>query len=182
MPRERGPLALVLVGVIAAAVLASIVMYLVMRNRAPVAAGPVDGPRVAVAAPPPPVDAEASPVDAEAFQPTILVDAGAPPSDAAATAKPVDELLAAFAAERFAEVVERCLAAPSIADHGAACTMAACRQHKVPEARRWFARVSAARRTLVVTTCKGLGIQVEAGRPRPRAEPDCTADPLACQH
>ena len=191
-PRERSSLALVVIGVIATAVLASVVMYLVMRNRT-AAVAPADAPRVALptpspvdAAAPAPLDAAAPappPIDAAAFQPTILVDAGAPPADApGGEAKPVDELLALFAADRFAEVVERCLAAPSIADHGAACTIAACRQHRPTEAKRWFARVSAARRNLVVTTCKGQGIQVEASRPRPRPEPDCTADPLACQH
>jgi len=168
-------------------------MYLVMRNRVVVVA-PADGPpQVALAAPPtgdaaaPPTGEAAvpPPLDAPAFQPTILVDAGVP-SDAGARvdagdARPADELLALFAAERFAEVVERCLAAASIADHGAACTLAACHQHKVAEAKRWFPRVSAARRNLVVTTCRGLGIQVEPPR-RPRPEPDCTADPLACQH
>ncbi len=156
---RRSQVPLLVTGIVAAAILGSAVMYLAMRGKTRVA---IDAAVVPVAVPPPapdaaiPIDAPVVPIDAAGFQPTILVDAGVP-SDG----KPADEILAMFAAERYADVVERCLAAPSIAEHGAACTMSACRLHKSIEAKRWFARVSNARRTLVVTTCKGLGIQVE---------------------
>ncbi len=156
-PPQRSQLPLLLVGVVAAAALGSAIMYLAMRGKTPAAVA--RDAAIAVVAPPPVVDAAAArdaAIDAPSFQPTILVDAGVAID---AETKPLDDILVASAAERYAEVVEKCLAAPSIADHGAACTLAACHQHKLVEAKRWFQRVSNARRTLVVSTCKGLGIQ-----------------------
>jgi hypothetical protein len=159
-PPQRSQLPLLVVGVIAAATLGSTIMYLAMRTKTPAAVVARDAapPRSAVLASDAATDA-APPIDAASFQPTILVDAGTA-IDAGET-KPLDDILAASAAERYAEVVEKCLAAPSIAEHGAACTLAACHQHKLVEAKRWFQRVSNARRALVISTCRGLGIQFE---------------------
>jgi hypothetical protein len=157
-PAPRSQLALLITGVVAAAIVASIVMYFVMRQKPvaaiPAAVTPIDAPRVVAVAPPADGAIDARP-PIDAFVP---MDASVDAPDA----KPADEILAALAAERYAEVVDRCLAAPSIADHGAACTLAACHVHKIVDAKRWFSRVSNQRRSLVITTCRGLGVQVGA--------------------
>jgi hypothetical protein len=158
-PRQRSQVPLLVTGVAAAAIIASIAMYFVMRQKPAVVPAPI-----AIAATPPADARIDAPVAIDAFVPTVVVvaDAGAPLD--AAEAKPADDLLAALAAERFSEVVDKCLAAPSIAEHGAACTLAACHLHKLVEVKRWFSRVSVARRALVVQTCKSFNIQVEPSR------------------
>ncbi|MDB4960936.1 MAG: hypothetical protein JWP01_935 [Myxococcales bacterium] len=146
------------------------------------------GAIVDYAATAPAVDAaisnEAAPVDAAA----VVVPA--PPADAAVvvtTAPPTpsqrDQIAAAYAASRFADVVELCRA--SVGDSGPLCTVAACQRADVGRARTWLGRVSSSKRAAVIADCKAVGVDLPprrpAAKPDPAPTPDCVADPMACQ-
>jgi hypothetical protein len=68
------------------------------------------------------------------------------------------------------------------APNALACTIAACHVRDVAKARKWLANVPTGRRARAIEACDAVHVELEPP-PKPRsAEPDCQADPMACQH
>jgi serine/threonine protein kinase len=105
-----------------------------------------------------------------------------PPAPAAGKRDPEDDAIARlYAAEQYDNVVEQCSAGPVTAEHAPLCFLAACHAGNEARARKLFAAVPAARRDVLTTNCKQLGVDLTAQRkPDPSAE-QCAADPTACQ-
>jgi hypothetical protein len=92
---------------------------------------------------------------------------------------PADELPKQFGAGHYADVVALCASTPSLASQNAVvCVAAACHVHDASHARKWLKAVGS-KHASVVQACAELGTALEADKPE---RPDCSADPLSCQH
>jgi serine/threonine protein kinase len=82
---------------------------------------------------------------------------------------------------KYSEVVATCGSATLVVSLNAPlCTVAACKAKQPAKAKRWFAQVSAAKKSAVIKDCDGV-LPAAKDKPPVPADP-CKTDPMACQH
>jgi hypothetical protein len=84
-----------------------------------------------------------------------------------------DDIPRLYAAGHYDKVIAQC-AGPVSAEHAPVCFLAACQTRNEAAARRFITAVPATRRDQLTTSCKQIGVDI--------LQPDCEADPMACQH
>jgi serine/threonine protein kinase len=96
---------------------------------------------------------------------------------------PKPDLFSLLKARSYAEVVSQCSASSrTVAQNATACTIAACRTKQTSKAKRWFDKVSAAKKASVVKECDGVIVVEKPVEKAPPPVDPCKADPMACQH
>ncbi len=170
--------------VAAAAVIGSLTVWAVMRSddAAVIASVPLDA-LVAASERDGSESAAATEVAHDAAEVALVFDAPGPEPVTHDAAPVRDALAVAMDEQRYSDVVAACEVEVK-AQHASSCTLAACQLRHEPQARRWFPRVTAGRRS-VVTACRALGIdlvpKVRAPRDAGVTDP-CAANPMACQN
>gem|GEM_PF-763700 len=138
------------------------------------------------AAPPAPVDAAvAMAIDAA----PKVVDAAVAVVDARPAVVPQptrsEKIERAFAASKYSDAFALCSdGVPS--DRAVMCTQSACQLGETSKAKSWLSKISGAKRTDVIASCKQSGVDLSPPRVRPPKPDagvvDCVKEPMACQH
>lgn len=127
-------------------------------------------PAAVDAAVPAAVDARVA-IDAAAAPPRA-VDAAAPVEHHPTVRKPPEDVTSMKPADAMAA----CAASTAVfTGNPVTCTVAACKAHDMPRAKRWFATVPAAKKGSVTAACPALAPKIDTSEA-------CKHDPLACQH
>jgi serine/threonine protein kinase len=185
-----------------AAIVGSLTMWMVMRDRGGTTHA-VDAPAAAaVVVAPPPIDAaevvavvevDAAPV----VEPPPAVDAApepvadTPPPKKPEVKRPPEPkktpIEAAWDASNFRGVISLCQKAFPGAGDDVRCVVAACKVHMGSRARTYFTKLSPtskARKGAIITACWNADTEIDLEtKSRPKEEkPSCETDPMSCQH
>ena len=95
------------------------------------------------------------------------------------------EIERAFAASKYSDAFALCSdGVPS--DRAVMCTQSACQLGETSKAKSWLSKISGAKRTDVIASCKQSGVDLSPPRVRPPKPDagvvDCVKEPMACQH
>ncbi len=140
------------------------------------------------AAPPAVVDAAVAMVVDAAPKAPKVVDAAVPAADARTAAPQLtrsEKIERAFAASKYSDAFALCSdGVPS--ERAVMCTQSACQVGEPTKAKAWLSKVSSAKRTDVIASCKQSGVDLSPPKvrpPKPDARVvDCVKEPMACQH
>jgi serine/threonine protein kinase len=188
-PKKRGFAQVVMVIGIAA-IIGSVTMWIVMKNRSkepePEAKPPVVAVEHDAAVPEVAVDAMEIVVDAavaESTPPPIDAAIEAPPDAPEVAVKPIEKKPDAKKPKREEtdkDLVARCAKAfPSNADD-VKCVIAACQLGLDAKARQFYGKLTKAKKKTASAACKGVALE---DKPVPEKKVDpCEADPMSCQH